>query len=139
MENLPQLKGVRWLYVQSHWDIHLSGVVLYNDKKYVATLTYDPWEHWNGEGEEPEGGCQYTVYEAPKWFMVLQSISQWFFERCVGLHWTYPYRAMGWHYTPKAVPALKFFYKVYKPLVKKYDTIYGIIPQSKAIGIWTTD
>ncbi len=102
---------VNFKWISDHWDIHLNGTCIYNNKTCEFKTIAGEYK-WNKETEEvdviTEDVCEiYSLDEKDKkeWLC-----SQKKFELCVGYHWTYPYRKTGekqFHYRNP-----KWFYKL---------------------------
>ena len=76
---------MEWVWINSHYDVHLSGLCRVRGKLYRFSNAYP-------EDEEPMI-CQ--VYTLSPWGKIRWLWPKRKFEICVGYHWTYPQRSIG--------------------------------------------
>ena len=81
-------KDVNFLWISSHWDIHLKGLCKH-DGKLCAFDTINPEDYDNNLVKI----IPLSFIEKVKW-----TIRRKKFEWCVGYHWTYPYRNQDLRY-----------------------------------------
>lgn len=98
---------MKFEYISNHWDIHLGGLCWYNGKlcrfetvderDYECNPLHYEWYEWNGEKHQIEvfretGRLYCNIYSMS---FVEKFKKQWrrfWFEFCVGHHWSYPNR-----------------------------------------------
>lgn len=86
MKYLKSIKHPKFVWVQDHWDVHLSGTCIYKDN-----LCYF-------ETEYPRNvdNFYYDIYKLSSWEKVKWTLEQKLFELCVGYHWTYGKDGRKW-------------------------------------------
>jgi len=82
-----------FVWIQNHWDIHLSGLCNYKGDLCEFKTIVGQWE-WDDESEE----CKIIIPTVCEIFSLTKKEKrEWLrtkrrFELFVGYHWTYPYR-----------------------------------------------
>lgn len=85
----------RW--ISNHYDVHLSGTCMYNNRLCR-------FENKSSDQDDMYVDIyRLNFIESMKWYW-----KQWIFEKCVGYHWTYPYRKVGVYFYYRKP---KFLYK----------------------------
>ena len=101
---------VKFRWVANHWDLHLQGTCVYENKLCMFQTEEPDYDEEKDEWETPYS----EIYEL-SWLEKLQWIkNQWLFEKCVGYHWTYPIRK----------EKRGFYYRKPQWLYKKLFNIY---------------
>ena len=109
MTTLIPYNRVQYVWISSHYDIHLHGLCRFgaaNELHEFKTTNPDTFD-------EPlmVSVIKLTTKQKIHWL-----IRKKLFEICVGYHWTYPHRANGVAYEQKAPkwfwgPIMKWYYR----------------------------
>lgn len=86
----------QWVYVNDHYDIHLSGLVKH--KGELCRFVTDDQTYWNDETDDMDGETYVDIFSLTLLEKIKAKWRQKRFEWCVGYHWSYPYRAEGHHF-----------------------------------------
>lgn len=97
MDRLVAYNAMDFVWVRSHYDIHLEGLCCYNGRVCKFQLA-------SGGKWVNDGGYMPPVYKVSD-MGVVEKIAALFekkmFEIIVGYHWTYPHRKRGVVYSMK--------------------------------------
>lgn len=98
-------KKVNFLWITNHYDVHLSGLCVINNKicLFNTIVDYDTGEY-DSYDDLMCKITQLTFLEKLKFLF-----EKWLFELCVGTHWTYPDRLLG----SRPKDSNSILYKVY--------------------------
>lgn len=110
MKYLKYIKHPKFRWIEEHFDVHLSGTCIYKGKLCYFETEYP---------EEDE--FYYNIYsltwqEKLKWLL-----RQWFFELCIGYHWTYKNNKKVWDGFILRKPnwLYDFLFRLYYKLIPK--------------------
>ena len=108
---LPYEK-VQFEWIKNHWDVHLNGTCIYENKlcEFTNELPF-----WNEEKDEWED-MFVKIYKLSFTEKVRWKWQQWKFEKMIGYHCSYPllkpfhYRKPKWFY----IKLFNWYYKLKK-------------------------
>ncbi len=92
-------RDVDFVWVSSHWDIHLSGLCRYNGKLCQFSTTQENNPEWDEkrDAEDDDYNISPFITTCAIYSLSLKEKAKWLFKKkkfewAVGYHWTYPYR-----------------------------------------------
>jgi hypothetical protein len=76
---------VNFRFISHHYDLHLEGTCMFNNKLCYFFTHYPDWDKENDCWHEAFTMIyKLSIYEKCQWIL-----KQWFFEKCVGYHCSY--------------------------------------------------
>lgn len=113
---------VSFKFISNHYDVHLNGTCIYNRELCEFENKYPEYNEALDDWEE----MFVKIYKLDFLHKLNWYLKQWLFEKCVGYHWTYPYRKTGKRSFGSRKP--KWFYNI---LYKAYYNLKKIKTNEK--------
>ncbi len=107
-----------FVWINSHWDVHLSGLCRENGKLCRFETDHDTIY----QDDDENITCQ--IYSLSFKEKIIWLLRKKMFELSVGKHFTYPFREQGYHYCVRGSKwihnlLIKFHYKIWNKIDKK--------------------
>ncbi len=87
MKYIKSIKHPKFVWIEDHYDMHLSGICMYRGELCYFKTDYQP----------DDENRYYEIYELVWWEKIKWKLEQMLFEICVGYHWTYKNRKRIWN------------------------------------------
>jgi hypothetical protein len=76
---------VKFRFISNHYDVHLNGTCIYDHSICEFENNYPSYDEEKEEWEE----MMVEIYKLDWAFKLKWMWRQWWFEKCVGYHWSY--------------------------------------------------
>lgn len=116
-------KEVEFFFISSHYDLHIKGLCIYNNKISHFQTDLDTLYKDEPEDDEPDTlwdtRTQVDIYELTNMELSDRLMEKTKFEIMVGYHWSYPEKALGHQfYIRKPKWFFKFLFWLFYKLKK---------------------
>ena len=87
MKYIKSVKHPKFVWINDHYDMHLSGTCIYRGELCYFETDYQP----NYENR------YYEIHDLTRWEKIKWKFRQKLFEICVGYHWSYKNKNRIWN------------------------------------------